>query len=469
MREESDRPLRVMPWWVVVLGLVGAIGAGVAVIWWLLAEAGSGNITRASLRIDAIRTGLTVVAGTGGAVALVFAARRQWLAERAQRHSEQVDAADRAHADRVQDHQEKLAATERQHQDQVAEATERDATERRITDLFAKAVDQLGADTAAARLGGLYALERLAQTYAAHRQTIVDMICGYLRMPANGSDPQEPQVRQTAQRILCRHLRHDPERYWDGVTIDLSGAVLTDFDASGCRFGWADFAGTRFEKLTLFEGTVFDGHLMLRDARFTGVTSFVCAAFPVGPQLDRIVFEDVVHFSEAMFAAPLTGLTERSFGGAAFFHRTRFLDTATFDHVRFPAEADFGAAEFAKGGSFEHAEFGAGVNFQNCRFGGPAFLRYLTVRGDAVFTGAAFGDSVNVSRTDFHDGVRFDRATFNAAAWFEHTRASTDGSRIWPEGLVESVPADGWVTVSPRDPDTYGRLPKLSAGTTRSG
>ncbi|HEY3504638.1 MAG TPA: hypothetical protein VGN37_17885 [Actinocatenispora sp.] len=65
----------------------------------------------------------------------------------------------------MQEHEERLAAAVRAYQDRVAAQAELDATERRITELFARAVDQLGAGTAAARLGGLFALERLAATH----------------------------------------------------------------------------------------------------------------------------------------------------------------------------------------------------------------------------------------------------------------------------------------------------------------
>lgn len=36
---------------------------------------------------------------------------------------------------------------------------------------------------AAVRMAGLYALERLAQSHPAHRQTVVNVIRAYLRMP----------------------------------------------------------------------------------------------------------------------------------------------------------------------------------------------------------------------------------------------------------------------------------------------
>jgi hypothetical protein len=61
--------------------------------------------------------------------------------------------------------------------------TDRDATERRITELYTKAADQLGSDQAPVRLASLYALERQAHSTVEHRQTILDVIWAYLRMP----------------------------------------------------------------------------------------------------------------------------------------------------------------------------------------------------------------------------------------------------------------------------------------------
>ena len=76
-----------------------------------------------------------------------------------------------------------LPPIRRQHHQEIAtDLTDRDATERRITELYTKAVEQLGNDKTPVRLGGLYALERLAQDNPAQRQTIVSA-CGL------GEDP----------------------------------------------------------------------------------------------------------------------------------------------------------------------------------------------------------------------------------------------------------------------------------------
>lgn len=67
--------------------------------------------------------------------------------------------------------------------------TAHDATERRITELYVKAVEQLGSDKAAVRHSGLYALERVAQDNPEHRQTVDNVLCAYLRVPYPTTTP----------------------------------------------------------------------------------------------------------------------------------------------------------------------------------------------------------------------------------------------------------------------------------------
>src|ERR671921_32361 len=109
---------------------------------------------RASLLIDAVKYGLGLVVAGGAVAVLLLSVRRRQLAERS--HD-----------------------LELRKQEQV----EIDAAERQAADLYTKAVEQLGCADAAVRLGGLYALERVAQANPSQRQTIVNVLCAYLRMP----------------------------------------------------------------------------------------------------------------------------------------------------------------------------------------------------------------------------------------------------------------------------------------------
>jgi len=129
------------------------------------------------------------------------------------------------------------------HQETATVLSDPHASERLIAELYTTAVGQLSSDKAPVRFGGLCALERIAQDNPSHRQTIVNIICAYLRMPfsptatasqpepeaaegqeeprtedetgANGIDDtwqQEREVRLTAQRIRAEHLREDRAR-----------------------------------------------------------------------------------------------------------------------------------------------------------------------------------------------------------------------------------------------------------------
>jgi hypothetical protein len=205
------------------------------------------DVTETSHQIDLVKTGLTVGAGTGGVVALVLAGRRQWATE------------------------------------QNARATEHDATERRVTELYTKAADQLGSEKAAVRLAGLYALERLGQNSHNQRETILNVICAYLRMPYTppGAQPaanapqeehdrfdsrtQERQVRLTAQSILLRHRMYHTHDWWEVPPLDLSGANLAGADLTGARLSGIRLTGTHLAGADLTRANLTDADLSAAD------------------------------------------------------------------------------------------------------------------------------------------------------------------------------------------------------------
>ena len=275
----KDRALatRTIVVWGTGLVLVAAAAATL-----LLALLGGGTPAD-SARLDALRTAASIVVGTGGAAALLLAARRQRWAE--------LD----------------------------LEQKEHDATERRVTEMYSRAADQLGSDKAPVRLAGLYALERLAQSHQEQRQTIVNVVCAYLRMPFKPSargTAEELQVRKTAQRILMLHLRPANEgSYWPDIDLDVSGATLVEPAWTYCTIrslrcddvtfvGSATFRGTRFGTKADFDGARFKG-----PAEFRGVV-FGAA----NDSFAGVSFEGPTHFSTDS-AARLAGARATSGAG----------------------------------------------------------------------------------------------------------------------------------------------------------
>jgi hypothetical protein len=255
-----------------------------------------------------------VVVGALGVVALLLFARGQRLAEIALR---QKDLA---------------AARTLELQTRVADDARVDAAERRVTELYTTAVDQLASDKLPVQFGGLYTLERLGQYHVDQRQTIVNVLCAYLRMftdPAVDIGPENwwRQVRQAAAAILAAHLR-DGEKHWPDMDIDLTGASLNGFDLSGCRVRSATFTGATFVGDAKFGAATFSGDVTLTDVTFTGPADFAQARFAAAATFENARFGGDATFTGAVFAVT------PGFDGATFTADARF-DDATFAAVPF--------------------------------------------------------------------------------------------------------------------------------------
>jgi uncharacterized protein YjbI with pentapeptide repeats len=403
--------------WTIAVGALVVLTVAV-VIWFVLLRRYGGQ--GAPVQLDAIRTAGTLVIGTGGAVALLLTARRQRYTELTLVH------------------------------------TDRDATERRITELYTKAADQLGSDHAPVRLAGLYALERLAHSTVEHRQAIVDVICAYLRMPyipspqpmmrvlgqrrrgartltdrpPHATPPfrgsrqehivQELQVRLTTQDILLRNLRVIAQRRrrswwhrtpapsapaWPGIRLNLTGALLHEFSLAECQLSYADFTHAEFSGVADFTGTQFTGEALFKGAKFR---------------------------NSALFA-------KTQFTGEALFKGTQFTDRALFEGAQFIHQADFSSAQFTDEADFGFTRFG-GTFFSGVRFTGPVDFR-----------GAEFGP-VTFARTQFTGGAEFDCAQFSVLPMF------FDSARVASAAELETAWLPGWTT-RPAEPDDGKTLP----------
>jgi uncharacterized protein YjbI with pentapeptide repeats len=416
---------KVIAW--VATGIFSVSVALVVVLWW----AGTSGLEGEELvtaRFDALRTGLSIGLGGGGLFALYLAWRRQHSTEIGLTQKQQ-DQADVARAYELQ--RETFDAT-RQHQERVAAATERDAEARRITDLYTKAVEQLGSEKAPVRLGGLYALERLAQDHVEQRQTIVNVLCAYLRMPYTlpGEPPpddaddqlvtahreriQEREVRLAAQRILTHHLRSgdDPHNvlktFWTGIEIDLTNAALINFNLTHCNIlnaqfslatftGHATFDDVTFDGNATFEDATFDGNATLDNATFTGNATFRNATFTNGAWFQVATFMDRAIFNNATFA------------GQAAFKNATFRNATSGNSARKSlfrllwSESDFSNTKFAREVTFNGATFTGGVTFKGAIFEGNVDLENATFEGRAGFSQATLPDA---PYNDDYDGRR---------------------------------------------------------------
>jgi hypothetical protein len=108
-----------------------------------------------------------------------------------------------------------------------------------VNDRYTKAIEQLGSDKLDVRIGGIYALERVARDSVRDHPTVMEVLTAFIREhsrepwpePNPGGQEQERSTRPDVQAAVTVVGRRDPAR--DVQHIDLSRAVLTDAVLSG--------------------------------------------------------------------------------------------------------------------------------------------------------------------------------------------------------------------------------------------
>ena len=254
---------------------------------------------------------------------------------------------------------------------------------RTLNERFATAAGQLGDDkSAAVRLAGVYAMAGLADDWPENRQTCVDVLCAYLRLPYDpqpGDDASSAvwatyqasrEVRHTVIRVITAHLRKDAAVSWQCLNFDFTGVV----------FDGGDFSGAQFS----------GGHAVFDRAEFSsGQVYFNLAEFSGGE----------VYFSGAQFSGG-----EVHFVGASFSGSTVYFNLAEFSG----GEVNFSGAEFSGGEViFMGVEFSGGtVNFGRVEFSAGGVFGGAQFSGGRVgFIGAGFsGSNVNFSKAEFSGG-----------------------------------------------------------------
>jgi uncharacterized protein YjbI with pentapeptide repeats len=362
-----------------------------------------------------------------------------------------------------------------------------------VTDRYTRAVEQLGHEKAPVRLGALYSLEHLAQDNPEYRQTVVDVFCAYLRMPytppvqtdpdaeqveetalsangrdrpphaALGHDParEEFQVRQTAQRLLANHLRCPPktsgqeaqllppspeQAFWPGISLDLTGATLVDFNFEqvsvirvrfvGATYqGAASFGGATFQGAASFGEVTFQG-ASFDNATFQGNASFDNTTFQGNASFDKTTFQGVASFGQVTFQSGV-GFDGATFQGFAWFGYATFQNLTRFDKATFQGFVKFNKATFQGAARFHEVTFQSGVIFDGATFQGNAWFNGATFQGNAWFV-----------EVTFQGGVGFDGATYQGFIRFGGAHAlhfdDPNVYRMWP---------DGWAVLpDPTDP-----------------
>jgi hypothetical protein len=145
--------------------------------------------------------------------------------------------------------------------------------ERRITESFAKAVEQLGSENLATRLGGIYTLERLASESEREHWPIMETLTAYVREPPRQShrlyEGALPATDvQAALTVLGRRKEERRKQERDDQRLNLSETYLQGADLSNAHLEGANLGGAHLQGANLQGARLEDANL--QEARLEG-------------------------------------------------------------------------------------------------------------------------------------------------------------------------------------------------------
>ncbi|MFR9730433.1 pentapeptide repeat-containing protein [Saccharopolyspora sp. MS10] len=336
-------------------GLVLTIALAVAV----LAATSTGLLLfdQRSTGADALRTG-------GLAAGSVVALYALWLNDRRRRVEERRQELDQ----RRQELDRERYDLERRRQELEDRRTDHDR-DRADDERFARAVELLGHEADQVRVGAMHALAGLARGRPHYAQTVLDVLCSYLRRPfghpkwtlpellPEGEQPsiapeleRERHARQTAQRLIIELLptRDDPDPpIYD---LDLTRAWL--------------------ERFSLADRVV--GRVAAYRCRFRHTTN-----------LSRALFHGNAHFRDSVFLGRIRA-TDSIFHRAVELRGIRTVEPCDFDRARFARNADLKRMNCARRWFVRDVEFGGAVDLRSARLTGGIDLRLSAPPGEVL-------------------------------------------------------------------------------------
>ncbi len=215
----------------------------------------------------------------------------------------------------------------------AAEKTVQLSEQGQITERFTRAIEQLGSEKLAVRLGGIYALERIARDSERDHWPIMEVLTAFVRENARWRDPppseeaaEPPRPPADIQAILTalgrreRSKEREGDRRLDLNKTDLraaalrdahlEGAILVEAHLEGADLWRTHLEGAHLWRTHLEEADVDGAHLEragLNGAHLEG--AFFCEAYLKGANLNGAHLEGADLNNANLEGALLRGAT----------------------------------------------------------------------------------------------------------------------------------------------------------------
>lgn len=322
------------------------------------------------------------------------------------------------------------------------ETTLHDERTKALHERYSAGAEQLGHESSAIRLAGVYALASLADDWETHkpgareRQVCSDLLCAYLRSSSQSPSAEgtDGDVRAAIVDSIWKRTRSLPgpdswinRPEWHMLTLNLRGADLTHTKLSYAFLAFADLTTARLTRANL-AGAVFSRDFTDRD-RFTEQLedSFQHRkALPRAPRPRDVVMSATLvwtSFEKCMLDSADFGASHPRW--VTFNHASMRHTDFTLARVQ---TCDFTSADLSK------ALF-AGATLSEPRYGGDPTPAAFMV--NAKLIGADFHHA-HIGHVDF-TGADLSGANFYDTTGLEHANLNNvvyDDTTRWPLGFV---------------------------------
>ena len=152
-----------------------------------------------------------------------------------------------------------------------------------VTDRYTKAIEQLGSDRLDVRIGGIYAMERIARDSARDHPTVMEVLVAFIRehsreqwpLPEPGAEIPKRSTRPDVQAAITvigrRDIGHDRQPI-NLTGANLTGANLTGANLTGADLTGADLTGADLTGAYLTGADLTDADLTRADLTYSNLT-----------------------------------------------------------------------------------------------------------------------------------------------------------------------------------------------------
>ena len=342
---------------------------------------------------------------------------------------------------------------------------------RTLNERFATAAGQLGGDKPpAVRLAGVYAMAGLADDWPENRQTCVDVLCAYLRLPYEpdpGEDAPGPErlafrasreVRHTVIRVITAHLQDWRGGVLAGPELRLHGRRLRRRRLRGAGFSGGRSASTAPSSPAARSAS----------AAPSSPAAWSASTAPSSPAARSTSAAPSSPAARSTSAAP-SSPAARSASTAPSSPAARSASSAPSSPA---ARVNFGGAEFSGGTvGFGGAEFSGGAGQLHAAPSSPAARSASAAPSSPAARSTSAAPEFSGGTVGFRD-AEFSGGTVNFSGprdWscppeFPWTDTPPPGVKLPNNG--RSIPGVGWPDLAPSSCLRVGRAAARTGGAT---